>query len=85
MKPASHFREAGLFAMQIMTLDFTFKNPKATEKSMCGRFALPDEAAVSGILDIDRWNWHWPEPRYNVAPTTRVPMVSRADDALPNG
>ena len=49
---------------------------------MCGRFALPDETAVSRILRITRWNWHWPEPRFNVAPTTRVPMVFRADDAL---
>ena len=45
-------------------------------------FSLPDEAAVAHILKIDRWNWHWPEPRFNVAPTTRVPMVSRAEDAL---
>ena len=49
---------------------------------MCGRFALPDEAAITRNLIIDRWNWHWPEPRYNVAPTTRVPVVFRADDAL---
>lgn len=49
---------------------------------MCGRFSLPDEAAVAHILKIDRWNWHWPEPRYNVAPTTRVPIILRADDAL---
>ncbi len=49
---------------------------------MCGRFSLPDEAAVSHILKIDRWNWHWPEPRFNVAPTTRVPMAIKADDAL---
>ena len=34
------------------------------------------------ILKIDLWNWHWPETRYNVAPTTRVTMVLRADDAL---
>jgi len=49
---------------------------------MCGRFAIPDETTISKILNIDRWNWHWPEPRFNVAPTTRVPMVFRADDAL---
>lgn len=49
---------------------------------MCGRFSLPDEAAVAHILKIDRWSWHWPEPRYNVAPTTRVPMVFKADDTL---
>jgi hypothetical protein len=30
---------------------------------MCGRFTLPDEAAVSRFLKIDRWNWNWPEPR----------------------
>ena len=46
---------------------------------MCGRFSLPDEAAVSRILKIDRWNWHWPEPRYNVAPTTRVPVVLKPE------
>ena len=49
---------------------------------MCGRFSLPDEAAVAHILKIDHWNWHWSEPRFNVAPTTRVPMVFRANDAL---
>ena len=49
---------------------------------MCGRFVLPTEAVVSRILNIDRWNWHWPEQRYNVAPTTRELMVFRADDAL---
>jgi putative SOS response-associated peptidase YedK len=49
---------------------------------MWGRFVLPDEAAVSIILTIDRWNWHWAEPRYNVAPTAHVPIVVKADDAL---
>jgi putative SOS response-associated peptidase YedK len=49
---------------------------------MCGRFALPDEAAISNILKIDRWNWHWPEPLYNVAPTIRVPIIVKADDGL---
>lgn len=49
---------------------------------MCGRFALPDEAAVSGVLNIDRWNWHWPEPRFNVAPTTQVPIIIKTDDGL---
>ena len=44
--------------------------------------ALPDDAAVSRFLKIDRWNWHWPEPRYNVAPTTRVPIGVKADDNL---
>jgi len=49
---------------------------------MCGRFALPNEVAISKILKIDRWNWHWPEPRYNVAPTTRAPIVVKAEDDL---
>lgn len=42
---------------------------------MCGRFALPDETAVARNILVDTWNWHWQAPRYNVAPTTRVPVV----------
>ena len=49
---------------------------------MCGRFALPDETLVASHLPIDRWNWHWPAPRFNVAPTTRVPIVLKAEDGL---
>jgi len=49
---------------------------------MCGRFALPDETLVASHLPIDRWNWHWPAPRYKVAPTTCVPIVLKAEDGL---
>ena len=49
---------------------------------MCGRFSPPDEAAVSKILKIDRWNWLWLQPRYNVIPTTRVPFVVKAEEGL---
>lgn len=49
---------------------------------MCGRFALPDETLVASHLPIDRWNWHWSAPRFNVAPTTRVPIVLKAEDGL---
>ncbi|UTF51829.1 SOS response-associated peptidase [Desulfomicrobium sp. ZS1] len=58
------------------------RRTQAHEIVTCGRFSLPDGAAVSQILKIDRWNWHRPEPRYNVAPTTLVPLVIRADDVL---
>ncbi|NCC05217.1 MAG: hypothetical protein EOM37_14555 [Proteobacteria bacterium] len=46
------------------------------------RFALPDETLVASHLPVNRWNWHWPVPRFNVAPTTRVPIVVKADDGL---
>ena len=49
---------------------------------MCGRFTLPDETLVASHLPIDRWNWHWPAPRHNVAPSTRVPIVIMAEDGL---
>ncbi|WP_092194022.1 SOS response-associated peptidase family protein [Desulfomicrobium norvegicum] len=49
---------------------------------MCGRFSLLDEAAVSEILKIERWNWHWLQPRLNVIPTTRVPFVVKAEECL---
>jgi len=49
---------------------------------MCGRFVLPDETLVASHLPIDRWNWHWPAPRYNVVPTTRVPIALKAEDGL---
>lgn len=49
---------------------------------MCGRFALPEEALVAQSITIGRWNWHWPEPRFNVAPTTRVPIVVKAENGL---
>jgi hypothetical protein len=47
---------------------------------MCGRFALPDETVVARHILVDKWNWHWPCPRFNVAPTTRVPIVLKAED-----
>lgn len=49
---------------------------------MCGRFALPDEAAVTKAITIGRWNWHWSDPRFNVAPTAKVPIVIKADDGV---
>lgn len=46
---------------------------------MCGRFALPDETVVAKHILVDRWNWHWPCPRFNVALTTQVPIVVKTD------
>lgn len=43
---------------------------------MCGRFVAPDIAAVERFWQIDRQNWHELDtPRFNVAPTSCVPML----------
>ncbi len=49
---------------------------------MCGRFALPDETVVARNIPVNAWNWHWPSPRFNVAPTTRVPMVMMGEEGI---
>ncbi len=48
---------------------------------MCGRYVPPDEAALDRFWKIDRKNWRaWIEPVFNLAPTTQVPILVRADD-----
>lgn len=48
---------------------------------MCGRYVPPDEAALERFWKIDRKNWRaWIEPVFNLAPTTQVPILVRADD-----
>lgn len=48
---------------------------------MCGRYVPPDEAAMERSWRIGRRNWQgWITPRFNVAPTTVVPIIRRADD-----
>ena len=48
---------------------------------MCGRYLPPDEAALERFWRIDRRNWDgWTRPRFNVAPTTIVPIIVEADD-----
>ncbi|MEO8039152.1 MAG: SOS response-associated peptidase [Betaproteobacteria bacterium] len=48
---------------------------------MCGRYVPPDEAAMERFWRIDRRNWAgWPGPRFNVAPTTIVPIIVEAQD-----
>ena len=37
---------------------------------------------MAKAITIGRWNWHWPAPRFNVAPTTKVPIVIKADDGV---
>lgn len=48
---------------------------------MCGRYVPPDEAALERFWRVDRRNWAgWVVPRYNVAPTTVVPIILRGKD-----
>lgn len=48
---------------------------------MCGRFVAPDVAAVERFWQIDRQNWHESDtPRFNVAPTSCVPMLREDSD-----
>lgn len=49
---------------------------------MCGRFALPDETVVARNIPVNTWHWHWPCPRFNVAPTTRVPAVMMGEEGI---
>lgn len=44
---------------------------------MCGRYLTPNEQALERVFHIGRHNWQGLETRYNVAPTSRVPVVLR--------
>jgi putative SOS response-associated peptidase YedK len=46
---------------------------------MCGRYVSPDEAAMERSWRISRRNGaDWFAPRFNVAPSTRVPIIRQA-------
>ena len=48
---------------------------------MCGRYAIPDEAAVERLCAADfRRGFSWMRPLFNVAPTTQVPVIVQAPD-----
>jgi putative SOS response-associated peptidase YedK len=48
---------------------------------MCGRYVPPDEAAMERFWRIDSRNWRsWIKEHFNVAPTTQVPIIIRAQD-----
>jgi putative SOS response-associated peptidase YedK len=47
---------------------------------MCGRYVTPDEAALERFWNLDRRTWNPLRARFNVAPTTAVPIIRRADD-----
>ena len=49
---------------------------------MCGRYVAPDEAAAERFWHIGRRSGNPLEPRYNVAPTTRVPMIVLTPDGV---
>lgn len=45
---------------------------------MCGRYVLPEIAAMERFWHIGRHNWHdFILPAFNIAPTTRVPILLR--------
>ena len=48
---------------------------------MCGRYVSPDTAAIERAWQIGRTNSNPFRRRYNVAPTTIVPVIRRATDA----
>ena len=47
---------------------------------MCGRYVTPNEAALERFWTLDRRHWNPFRQSFNVAPTTVVPVVRRADD-----
>lgn len=47
---------------------------------MCGRYVTPDEAALERFWALDRRHWNPFRQSYNVAPTTVVPVIRRAED-----
>src|SRR5450631_4205517 len=48
---------------------------------MCGRYVSPDEAAIERFWEINRRSNTDPfRRRFNVAPTTTVPIIRRAED-----
>jgi putative SOS response-associated peptidase YedK len=49
---------------------------------MCGRYLTPNEQALERVFHIGRHNWQGLDTRYNVAPTSRVPVVLRLGDEL---
>ena len=49
---------------------------------MCGRYLTPNEQALERVFHVGRHNWQGLETRYNVAPTSRVPVVLRLGDEL---
>jgi putative SOS response-associated peptidase YedK len=47
---------------------------------VCGRYVTPDEAALERFWTLDRRNWNPFRGSFNVAPTSVVPIVRRAED-----
>jgi putative SOS response-associated peptidase YedK len=48
---------------------------------MCGRYVSPEQAAIERAWHIGRHNDNPFRRRYNVLPTTQVPIIRRASDA----
>lgn len=47
---------------------------------MCGRYVSPDESVIERLWKIDRRNSDPFSTRYNVAPTTQVPVILQAQN-----
>lgn len=53
---------------------------------MCGRYVTPGIAAIERYWHIGRHNWHdFILPAFNIAPTTRVPIIIRNEDGTLEG
>jgi len=53
---------------------------------MCGRYVTPEIAAIERYWHIGRHNWQdFILPAFNIAPTTRVPIIIRTDDGTLEG
>lgn len=49
---------------------------------MCGRYLTPNEQALERVFHVGRHNWQGLETRYNVAPTSKVPVLLSIDGEL---
>lgn len=49
---------------------------------MCGRYLTPDEQALERVFHAGRHNWQGLVTRFNVAPTSLVPVVLASDGEL---
>jgi putative SOS response-associated peptidase YedK len=52
---------------------------------MCGRYVSPDTAAIERAFHIGRTSSNPFPRRFNVAPTTNIPIILRAADAGTRG
>jgi len=49
---------------------------------MCGRYLTPNEQALERVFHVGRHNWQGMVERFNVAPTSKVPVILASDGEL---